>query len=354
MKTAALHVAARSRHGLAPLEFVLWLPVLLSVTALMVVFGTMAAWRVRGEVVARDAVWRARWPRTGRSEPRPPVRIWPADADVELTADDPYTSLDLPAIDRPVVRGPLPNGFVVHDTLEPTRGAVQGESEIVREFPLIPKLGPYRSGRILHPLLGQERRIAEMGAPNEVRRTLILYELPKTDPEFPAAFARVVERLVSMPNFSALDVLDADQELRKYTGHYVDFHPRVSYTCALDREQVRETRVRPLVDHRNTLGEVQLGQISRLPRTMTNYFLSVYRARIAALEGRIEQMQRDLMNPSGQLSQAYLDAIPGLISAAQAEIAILKPKVEQLEAYQARLDEIEDQLRSQAAAVLPP
>jgi hypothetical protein len=385
------HSRSRSRRGFAPIEFVLWLPVLLSVTALMVVFGTMASWRVRGEIVARDAVWRARWPRSGRFEPRPPERIWPAEADVQLAGDDPFDLLDLPAIHQPVVRGPLPNGFSVNDTLDPQRGAVQGESEIVREFPLLPKLGPYRSGRIEHPLLGQERRIAEMGAPNIVRRTLILYELPVTEPELPEAFADVVRNMVAMPNFSVLNVLDADEEIRKYTGHYVDFHPRVAGMCSLDREQVRDLRVLPLVDHPNSGGQIQLGQISQLPRTMTNYFLSMFRARVAALENQIEQMQQEqtsipqqLSDLSSQMSslqsqlaagsgqaadlseqiaaiqaqkaalQAHLDAIPGLISAAQAEIAVLQPKIDQLEAYQARLAEIEDQLRAQAAAALTP
>jgi hypothetical protein len=379
-----------TRRGLAPLEFVLWLPVLLSVAALLVVFGTMASWRVRGEVVARDSVWRARWPRSGRSEPRPPARIWPDDASVGLLDADPFARLDIPELDRAVVRGPLPSGFSVHDTLDPTRGAVEGRSEIVREFPLIPKLGPYRSGQIRHPLLGDLWRIAEMGAPNEVRRTLILYDLPVTDQSLPRAFGDEVEALVSMSNFSALNVLDADDEIRKYTGGFVDFHPGVAHLCTLDREQVREQRVERLIDHRDDRGQIQLGQISQLPRTMTNFFLSMYRARVQALENQIMQMQQEQMSipqqlsdlaqqasdiqsqiagGSGQLSdlqaqlagiqsqrqslQGRLDAIPGLISSAQSEIATLQPKIEQLEAYEMRLDGIEADLRQQAAAVVP-
>ncbi|MBI2480878.1 MAG: pilus assembly protein [Planctomycetia bacterium] len=53
----------RRRRGLAPLEFVLWLPVLLFVMALMVNYGTIATWRVRSEIVSQHAAWRTRWPR---------------------------------------------------------------------------------------------------------------------------------------------------------------------------------------------------------------------------------------------------------------------------------------------------
>lgn len=377
------------RRGLAPLEFVLWLPVLLSVTALMVVFGVMGSWRVRGEIVSRDAVWRARWPRSGRSEPRPPPRVWPDDAEMRLAAADPFTNLDLPALQHSVVRGPLPGGFEVHNTLDPVRGAVEGQAEIERRFPLIPKLGPYRSGVIRHPLLGDHWRIAEMGAPNAVRRTLIIYTLPKTEQSLPDAFASEVEALVAMSNYSALNVLDADQEIRKYTGGFVDFHPRMPQMCTLDSEQVEQRREQ-LVDHRDSRGEIQLGQISRLPRTMTNFFLGMYRSRVSALENQIMQMQQEQTSIPQQLSdladqaadlqsqiaggggqaadlqgqlagiqaqqqalQGRLDAIPGLIGAAEGEIATLQPKIDQLEAYEMRLDEIEAQLKQQADAVVP-
>ena len=44
------------RRGLAPLEFVLWLPILMMVAGLIVNVGTSQTWRIRGEIVARDAV----------------------------------------------------------------------------------------------------------------------------------------------------------------------------------------------------------------------------------------------------------------------------------------------------------
>ena len=68
----------RRRPGLAPLELVIALPVLLFVTAAIINLGNAALWRVRGEVVSRDVVWRSRRPRSGIWESPPPT--WPDDA----------------------------------------------------------------------------------------------------------------------------------------------------------------------------------------------------------------------------------------------------------------------------------
>ena len=69
-----------ARRGLAPLELVLSLPIMLLIMALMVNFGTLACWKVRGLSMARLAVWGSRWPRSGDSTPRP--AYWPAPGTV--------------------------------------------------------------------------------------------------------------------------------------------------------------------------------------------------------------------------------------------------------------------------------
>src|SRR5688572_18090339 len=71
------------RHGLAPMELVLWLPVLLFMVALLVNYGTMATWRIRGEVVAHDAAFRARWGRSGNNEGRLTGQ-WPTSASLGI------------------------------------------------------------------------------------------------------------------------------------------------------------------------------------------------------------------------------------------------------------------------------
>ena len=52
---------SRGRRGLAPLELVLALPILLFVMALIVCYGTISAWKVREHSVARLAAWETGW-----------------------------------------------------------------------------------------------------------------------------------------------------------------------------------------------------------------------------------------------------------------------------------------------------
>ena len=255
------------RRGLAPLEFVLWLPVFLFVTALMVNLGTMTAWRMRGEIVARDAVWRVRWPRTGRDEPRPETKVWPANAKMDVAGDVEIARLDDQAIDLPVVRGPLDNGFIVRPLLDPDRaGAYRGSAEITRGYPLLSKLGEFNSGEIRHPMLHGQWQASQMNVENEAgdrvglrrnihRRTKVLYELPKTGRGLPEAFIDSVVDLLKMPEREALEVLNG-------------FHPTVNRgRCELDEEVVERLEVNRLID---TPG--RRGLISRLPQRLEQIF----------------------------------------------------------------------------------
>ncbi len=353
------------RRGLAPLELVLWLPILLFVTALIVNFGTMAAWRVRGEVVSRDAVWRTRWPRTGFNEPRPAARIWPDDAAMTVKEDRPLTSLDDPVIQHPVVRGPLPNDFVVQPILDPDlKGSLMGESEIKRRYPLLPRLGSYESGEVQHPLLDEKWSVAQMRIrTNLTRRIPSIYILPKTPNQFPSAFASAVNGLFSMSRYLALRVLDQDAEVREFRGSYVDFHPRVNSSIAsIDREEVQERAVdRRVTDVTLPTGEVVLGGVSRLPRTMTQFFLSMYRQAVAQFNRQIERMQtelEELPDEIARLARSMVDPsvlagmrrrlaeLPGLISQIRSRVAELNGKIAQLESFLARIPGIEDALRA--------
>lgn len=339
------------RRGLAPLEFVLWLPVLLFVMALMVNYGTMATWRVRSEVISRHAAWRERWPRSAADEAAPDRPFWPDAAVMTTEPDIALDVLDVPEIDHPVVRGPIPNEFIVRPLLDPTRGAYKGVSQVRRELPLLPSLGDYNSGDVDTALIDHKWQVATMGIPNRFRRSVVLYELPKTDPSLPEAFATAVENVLGIPHYDALAILDRDEDIRKYTGGYVDFHPRVrTNMCELDLEVVREEQVVPLVDTRD--GEIRLGEISLLPRTMTAFFMNMYRAAKERMEQRIETLQAELESvpPPTPERQAQITAE---IAALQAEIDIITPKTEQLEEYEARLPQIEDELRASADAALP-
>ena len=58
------------RRGLAPLELVLCLPVLLMTMALMVSFGAAATWKVRALNGARQGIWRDRSTWNGGGDPQ--------------------------------------------------------------------------------------------------------------------------------------------------------------------------------------------------------------------------------------------------------------------------------------------
>lgn len=260
--------------------------------------------------------------------------------------------LDHPDIQQPVVRGPLPNNFQVTELLRPDRGADQGLSSVVRKFPVLSRLGIYRSGDIRNPGLDEKWACAEMGFPNIFRRTTRLYVLPKTDQRLPQAMQDAAQAMFRVPHYDpGLYTLDHDAEILKYKGYYADFHPTLRhpyphYTlvilrlCMLDPEEVRSTEVNRIVDSLTNTGTVRLGEISHLPRTLTNFFLSMYRSEIARLEAEI-RMYEELLRRGGVGMPRNL---PQLIADDRAEIARLQALVAQLEAYQRRLPEIERSL----------
>lgn len=386
-------IQSRRRKGLAPVELVMWLPILLFVAGLMVVFGTMNAWRIRGEVVARDAAWRLRWPRTGLIEPAPELKTWPADADMTVRSDDSFGRLNDRAVDHPVMVGPLPNGFNVHPHFDFSRGGFEGVSEIEREYPLMSRLGRFESGEIRHPLFDGMWVTARLspnlnfsnsinyqesytwGTPNVFRRTLVLYELPVTDQTLPDAFSRAANGVFTMTNLDGLSVLDDDEDFIRYRGGAPDFHPYVPDPydrfrpvtrsvnldlCLTDPVEVYEDHVVDLLDGMNEDNEVVLGYISLLPRNMTSAFLSLYEARINELEQLIDDLDAEAealemqlkdpgLTPEQRLYiQQRLAEIPGLKAAASAEIPVLQEKIDQLTKYQMRLPEIEQRLAEKA------
>lgn len=300
------------RHGLAPLELVLWLPLLMLLAALIVNYGTMAAWRLRGETVSRDAVWRVRWPRTGSNAPRPDDKVWPADARMTAVVDAPLTAIDDPAIEHPVVRGPLPNGFEVLPALDPDhRGALLGIGEIDRTYPMLPKLGQYHSGEIENSLLDEKWSVAQMGIhSNETRRSFSIYQFPEAPAHLAEAVRSAAQALIEIASDDAFDVME--RVIR-------DYHPRIyANIYSLDPQEVRERKVKPVVDHFGNNGRVVLGQISRIPRQMTEDFLRMFRAErdsgVMGLDTVIEQLEDYLGRMSqieGQLVDGFLQSAGG-------------------------------------------
>ena len=334
------------RRGLAPLELVLWLPVMLMVMALIVNYDNMTCWRVRGEVVARDAVWRTRWPRSGGAEPRPSESIWPAGAGMGVRGGSQIWALNHPNINHPVARGPVlelgdpPNRFTVKPTLDQETGSVVGVSHIDRDYPLLASLGRYHSGEIAHPLLRKQWQCAQMGFSNNRRRTLELYILPRTDPGLPEAYVQSVLGLIRIPHFAALSVLDRDEDWRIFYGGYPNFYPRISPNYGeTDRQVVYDRSVRRKVDQINARGEVVLGEIGRLPRRMTTAFLRMYQG----VKREIERLEDELIGVPPPAPDRRLWIVNRLNALRQ--IQNLDQKIEQLQRDITTLDARERQMK---------
>jgi hypothetical protein len=283
-KTEALcRMSRRRRRGLAPLELVLWLPVLLMVMALMVNYGTSVAWRVRGEIVARDAVWSSRVPRSGDTGTRTPS--WPKNAARGTINTGGWIYVDLPQLNHQVVRGPMYGNFGVQPRLDPYRGGREGHAAIERPYPLLSKMGNYRSGHIPDAVLEDLFTNGEMGIPNDIRRVPHMYSLPKVSPAYGIAFRNAIVGIFGIPNYAGLRVLDRDQDWLFYRGSAPDYHPRVNAArCELDREVVQKEEVDRLIDTRKPDRTWKLGAISLLPRSMTDSFLQMFKQTLKEYE----------------------------------------------------------------------
>ncbi len=86
------------------------------------------------------------------------------------------------------------------------------------------------AARLPTDILTSQWQCAEMGFPNHYRRTLVLYELPRTDPSLPEAYVRSIFDLLAIPHYDALSVLDRDEDWRIYYGSYPNFYPRIAAT----------------------------------------------------------------------------------------------------------------------------
>lgn len=345
--------ARRSRRlrGLATLEMVLCLPLLLFIMALMINFGTAAAWKVRTLVNARHAVWATRWPRSMGDLPRP--ERWPQEADSGAGGDSDIGELDDGRLDHPVVRGPLPYGAAVDpdmvDLMTMSHGARRGTASLQRDFPLLPSLGPYRL-RAACPLLDNDWRYQRMpwddwygywgGGGNEVRRIPVIYDLgiitPQTDlveslyqdPGFRNAYFAMAGAL----NWNDLKPLGGDdpygRELRDdedvfYENHFPPYpvppgafgrhmgnqHPGLGSFCTLDEQNIKE-RVDNLIDR--IQGKKDRPRVPGVPERVSRAYQWLYRAAI----NRYNRQWPDDPQPQGnELKdlQKKVDALDGFI-----------------------------------------
>jgi hypothetical protein len=270
------------RMGLAPVELVLSIPLILFVMALSVIVGNAACWKIRASVVARNEIWSNRRPRSDNPEdPRPAG--WPAHGGKSHSSQRSLADLNDPAFQNPLVNGPLPNVTVNDRLLDPTLTVRHGASDIKQTPPMLAKMGDY-SFNVDHPLIDGPWAYWQTGQwGNGARRFPALY--PDTPPHLPEedAFRNSVDAVKSAPFLPDLAVLDGDQELHDWfypdtfdPPIYMDFHPRVRF-CSMDSALVRAQYI---TDPRRGL----LVRIANVPRSITNTFLRMYRDQLRILQ----------------------------------------------------------------------
>ena len=308
---------AQARRGLAMLEMALALPILLFVMALIINAGTVGAWKVRALTMARLAVWEARWPRTGSTDPRP--AYWPAAASASSADAGNISQLDDSRVDLPVVRGPLDGTQVDSTLLDPTRGARQGTASLTRSFPLLANLGSYSLTGSTY-LLDNKWQYQRTKLSNSVqRRVPVLYTLAQAPASLATAYVQAVVAILTAPFRSQLAPLDHDDEFIRYTGGAPDFQPKLNpETKTLDHSVMQPIVDRLLDRIQGHDGHAQPG----VPITMTYAFLRLY--------GRVIAQDQALLNaqpPPSKANQAQL----------QADIAQLQAKVDELKQFKKQL-----------------
>lgn len=306
------------RAGLAPLELVLCLPLLLLIMALIMNFGTAAAWKVRSLTVARQVVWRQRYPRNGATDPRMPE--WPSRGTMSVTAAQPDVIQGDPFSQYIAVRGPTitePNdgrSFMVNpDLLDINFNLEQGNSDIRVNYPLLPQwTGP--RFRPEHQLLDSQWRFAEMRLGGNFSHRLIplySYRYGQDVQALSEEYVNAAMAILNAPFRRDLMPLDQDDEFYAYTGSAPDFYRLVHLIrgCTLDVTDIQQTEVQRAV--RSIEGRTGGGR-GGLPELMARRFIALYR-------NRIQQLQA-------------LDPPP------QAEIDQLQEKIDQLTRFQSTLN----------------
>lgn len=328
LKPASRFRRLPKRRGLAPLEFVMCLPVLLFVLALMVDAGSKSCWKLRGVVAARDAAWCSRHMQflVGSNQiPLPTNHVdWPPPATMSARGAGPNAVLEKTELNRPVVRGPTLGSFRVNgELLNQTLGAWLGHSSRTWRPPLLPKLGGEAMNQ-RHPLIVGAWQYWQMHLPSTfVRRIPYIYQLPQMDASLKVAYENSVRAIQSAPCQPALAVLDRDEEVRTYTGAYHDFHPRVNAFCDADVQRVADNQLKGLI--RRIQGGVSPRPRRGLPAAMTSFWISMYRVQRDRLLRLIMKIE------AGEAT--------GSIPTLEAAAAEFQAKIELLEGYLRQLPE---------------
>ena len=194
------------RFGLAPLEMILGLPIILLLFALMINASFTGMWKLRLLGASQEVAWRERGSRTMLPPPDYRSEFWRQPEELDETAASTHTApiepLDIPAHESnadlssaPAVRVDSNALQVVTKLLDPTKSTFEGTAHLNRHFPLLQDGLPMLRNNPHHQLTrnslpfwnmegqgawtdsGQEATHVIL-AQNVARRTKMLYDRP--------------------------------------------------------------------------------------------------------------------------------------------------------------------------------
>jgi hypothetical protein len=300
-----------TRPGLAPLELVLSLFFLLLMMALIINFGSISSWRVRGNIAARYASWRTLGAplnnpgvgdlRMGLGYPSP--ANWQTPATMALAPGLPlnantvgqlWSQQDLmqPALRGPAIIDPA-SGNVIQladqQYMEMVNQALVGSANLTKQMPLLPKLRKSYI-RPLHPVLNSFWRFADMSSQtswwttrnnNDWRLYGWYLHEPRQSPDgnVQNAYMQYLtddQQIQQNPGIPALLVLDRDPELYAWYGNYQDVYPTVG-GCEISPINVQMNSLPGLL---NQIQGPNTGGKGGVPQNLANRFLKMYQTQL--------------------------------------------------------------------------
>jgi len=335
---------ARRARGLAMLEMVLALPILVMIMALMINFGNFASWKLRADTASRHGAWATRPPRSPLALTYPRPSYWPQWGGPNGEASD--SQLDEPSVNLPVVRGPTLSdasgayaALVNSELLDPSQGFCSGNSQVHRNFVFLQKMGPYDLSAQTH-MLHDKWQFWQFSWPannyslwaNQVPRIPVIYQLPSPPASFAQAYVQAALAIFNYAMRSALYPIDRDQEWHNYhllygnplvyqpaIGDSPDFYPKLNEFCSLDKNLAQQ-QVNDLI---NRIQGQQQPKVLSVAETMAWGFISLYQSLIELFQNEINATPPP---PPGQIA-----ALQGQIQALEQNIAILRQFLQSLQ-----------------------
>ncbi|MDB5340099.1 MAG: hypothetical protein JWN70_5718 [Planctomycetaceae bacterium] len=291
------------RSGLAPLELVLALPLLLSVMALIVNFGHAATWKIRGATNARLAMWRHRPMWSADSDPKP-MSWWPQAATMGVAGSNRISQVDAgwnqSAIAQGWIKGPVFSGgggyLMVRDKRvnEMSEGVSQGTSSISQRYPFLPSMGLMKLN-VDHSLLDSTWQYETMGYANNGQRRANGWWNLEDSPDWAAekqVFLEADTRMVSNPQRELM--LPLDRDINPWTGGFVgDFYARYRYgnNDPNDPQVIRQTKI---INPTGLVDQIKGRSQPPTPgvcKTMAQGYLAMYQTQLA-LDPQNAQLQQ--------------------------------------------------------------